>query len=177
MGRMDGGTSGPEEQGHTDGPGGDRRSREARDHGAPAGSGGPEDSRDPVGSGDSLESGDPAGSGGPALEAVMHGARALVLADLAARGVAEPEVVSLLEDAVSSRRWWLRQWPDGAPYVPGLLAQDVQDALLETRGRWPLCPRCEEPHALAVEPELGEDPHWVCEARGDAVAPLGSLGA
>jgi hypothetical protein len=78
---------------------------------------------------------------------------------------------------VSSRRWWLRQWPDGAPYVSGLLAQDVQDALLETRGRWPLCPRCEEPHALAVEPELGEDPHWVCEARGDAVAPLGSLGA
>src|SRR4051812_10774610 len=100
------------------------------------------------------------------LEAVVHGARALVLADLAARDVAEAGIVSLLEDAVSKRRWWLQQWPDGAEYVPGLLAQDVQDALMETHGRWPLCPHCEEPHALAVEPELGADPHWVCEARG-----------
>jgi hypothetical protein len=166
MGRMDGGTSGPEERGHADGPG------DGPDPGgAPGGSG------EGRGFGDAQEPGDGADAAGPGLEAVMHGARALVLADLAARGVAEPEVVSLLEDAVSSRRWWLRQWPDGAPYVSGLLAQDVQDALLETRGRWPLCPRCEEPHALAVEPELGEDPHWVCEARGDAVAPLGSLGA
>ncbi|MBY8878854.1 hypothetical protein [Actinacidiphila acidipaludis] len=110
------------------------------------------------------------------LEAVMHAARALVLADLAARDVAEAGIVSLLEDAVSKRRWWLQQWPDGAAFVPGLLAQDVQDALMETHGRWPLCPHCEEPHALAVEPELGEDPHWVCEARGEAVAAVGSLG-
>ncbi|MEE4546822.1 hypothetical protein V2S66_33260 [Streptomyces sp. V4-01] len=117
------------------------------------------------------------GAAGDALEAVLHGARALVLADLAARDVAGPDVVSVLEDAVSSRRWWLGQWPDGAGFVPGLVAQDVQDALLETRGRWPLCPYCEDPHALAVEPELGEDPHWVCEARGEAVAPVGSLGA
>jgi hypothetical protein len=117
------------------------------------------------------------GAAGAELEAVVHGARAQVLADLTARDVAGPDVVSLLEDAVSSRRWWLRQWPDGAGYVPGLLAQDVQDALMETHGRWPLCPHCEEPHALAVEPELGEDPHWVCEARGEAVAPVGSLGA
>jgi hypothetical protein len=108
-------------------------------------------------------------------EAVLHGARALVLADLTARDVAQADIVSLLEDAVSKRRWWLRQWPDGAAYVAGLLAQDVQDALLETYGRWPLCPACEEPHALAVEPELGEDPHWVCEARGEAVAAVGSL--
>jgi hypothetical protein len=112
-----------------------------------------------------------------AMEAVMHGARALVLADLTARDVAEAAIVSLLEDAVSKRRWWLQQWPDGAAYVPGLLAQDVQDALMETHGRWPLCPHCADPHALAVEPELGPDPHWVCEARGEAVAAVGSLGA
>lgn len=114
-------------------------------------------------------------------EEVLHAARALVLADLTARGVAEvaaahlPEAVSLLEDALSRRRWWLEQWADGAPYVAGLLAQDMQDALMERYGRWPLCPVCAEPHALSVEPELGADPHWVCEARGEAVAPLGSL--
>jgi hypothetical protein len=114
--------------------------------------------------------------GAPADEAVLHAARALVLADLTARDVAGPAVVSLVEDAVASRRWWLAQWPAGADYVAGLVAQDVQDALLETHGRWPLCPHCDDPHALAVEPELGADPHWVCEARGEAVAPVGSLG-
>jgi len=119
----------------------------------------------------------------PTAEAVLHGARALVLADLTAPGAADvtaghmPEAVSLLEDALSRRRWWLEQWADGAAYVPGLLAQDVQDALMERYGRWPLCPTCEDPHALAVEPELGADPHWVCEARGEVVAPVGSLGA
>jgi hypothetical protein len=112
----------------------------------------------------------------PADESVLHAARALVLADLQARGATAPETVSLLEEAVSSRRWRLEQWSDGAPYVPGLLAQDVQDALLETYGRWPLCPHCDDPHALAVEPELGPDPHWVCEAVGEAIAPVGSLG-
>jgi hypothetical protein len=110
------------------------------------------------------------------METVLHDARARVLADLRARDAADAEVVSLLEAALSKRRWWLEQWPQGAEFVPGLLAQDVQDALLETRGRWPLCPRCDDPHALAVEPELGADPHWVCEARGEAVAPVGALG-
>ncbi|MFG1809947.1 hypothetical protein [Streptomyces sp. NPDC049040] len=109
-------------------------------------------------------------------EAVLHTARALVLADLTARDIAGPAVVSLVEDAVAERRWWLDQWPDGAEFVPGLVAQDVQDALLETYGRWPLCPHCEDAHALAVEPELGADPHWVCEARGEAIAPVGALG-
>ena len=58
-------------------------------------------------------------------EDVLHAARAAVLADLAAQGVADaatahmPEAVSLLEDALSRRRWWLEQWPDGAEYVPG----------------------------------------------------------
>lgn len=119
---------------------------------------------------------DPADQPGAPAEAVLHAARALVLADLTARDVAGPAAVSLVEDAVASRRWWLAQWPAGADYVAGLVAQDVQDALLETYGRWPLCPQCDDPHALAVEPELGADPHWVCEARGESVAPVGSLG-
>ena len=109
------------------------------------------------------------------LEAALHGARARVLADLAAGDVADPEVVSLVEDAVSHRRWWVGQWPDGAAFVTGLVAQDVQDALLERRGRWPLCPACSDPHALDVEPELGADPHWVCGNNGTVVAPVGGL--
>ncbi|MFE6489925.1 hypothetical protein ACFVGN_44315, partial [Streptomyces sp. NPDC057757] len=76
--------------------------------------------------------------------------------------------------AVTHRRWWLEQWPDGTEYVLGLVAQDVQDALLEAYGRWPLCTGCAadgDPHALSVEPELGPEPHWVCGKQGAVVAP------
>ncbi|PYC85411.1 hypothetical protein C7C46_06630 [Streptomyces tateyamensis] len=112
-------------------------------------------------------------------ETALHAARALILADLAARDVADAAVVSLVEEAVAQRRWWVEQWPQGAEFVVGLVAQDVQDALLEGYGRWPLCEACAagdgELHALSVEPELGPDPHWVCGKEGVAVAPVGSL--
>jgi hypothetical protein len=114
------------------------------------------------------------------LEQALHAARALVLADLAAEEVAQADIVSLVEDAVAHRRWWVKQWPQGAEYVAGLVAQDVQDALLERYGRWPLCPVCtrdRELHALEVEPELGPDPHWVCAKTAVAVARVGSLGS
>ncbi|NBM20784.1 hypothetical protein [Streptomyces sp. GC420] len=113
------------------------------------------------------------------LEQALHMARALVLADLVAGRVAEAEVVSLVEESVSHRRWWAEQWPEGVEYVAGLVAQDVQDALLERYGRWPLCPVCADgdPHALDVEPELGPAPHWVCAKVAVRVAPVGSLGA
>ncbi|MFE1957200.1 hypothetical protein [Streptomyces sp. NPDC059479] len=123
------------------------------------------------------------------LERVLHSARALVLADLIAGDVARAEVVSLVEESVSHRRWWVEQWPEGAAYVAGLVAQDVQDALMERYGRWPLCPVCaetegvetdgaeSEPHALDVEPELGPDPHWVCGKAGVVIAAVGSLGS
>jgi hypothetical protein len=112
------------------------------------------------------------------LEQALHAARALVLADLAAGRVAEAGVVSMVEESVVQRRWWVEQWPDGVPYVAGLVAQDVQDALLERYGRWPLCPVCEDgdPHALDVEPELGPDPRWVCHQAGVRVAAVGALG-
>ncbi|WP_310962327.1 hypothetical protein [Nocardioides terrisoli] len=109
--------------------------------------------------------------------ATLH-ARARVLHDLEATGVAEPSIVSLLEDAVSDRTWWVSQWAEGRDYVVGLVAQDVQDALLETRGRWPLCPVCDsdDPHALHVDPDLGgPDPAWVCERAGIRVASVGEL--
>jgi hypothetical protein len=113
------------------------------------------------------------------LEQALHAARALVLADLVAGEVAEADVVSLVEESVAQRRWWVEQWPDGAPFVAGLVAQDVQDALLERYGRWPLCPVCAvgDPHALDVAPELGADPHWVCSEAGVKVAAVGSLGS
>ncbi|MGV9450108.1 hypothetical protein [Streptomyces sp. NPDC003635] len=113
------------------------------------------------------------------LEQALHAARALVLADLVADQVAEADVVSLVEDSVTQRRWWVEQWPAGAEFVAGLVAQDVQDALLERYGRWPLCPVCGagDPHALDVEPELGPDPHWVCHKAGVRVASVGSLGS
>lgn len=135
------------------------------------------------------------------LEEALHTARAMILADLMAADVSDADTVSLVEEAVAHRRWWVEQWPDGAPFVPGLVAQDVQDALLDRYGRWPLCPLCGAggadtagggevatvdelgagngggPHALDVEPELGEDPHWVCVRTATAVARVGELGA
>ncbi|MGW6897652.1 hypothetical protein [Streptomyces sp. NBC_00624] len=111
------------------------------------------------------------------LEQALHTARALVMADLTAGDVAEAEIVSLVEDAVTHRRWWVEQWPDGVEYLVGLVAQDVQDALLERYGRWPLCPVCDagDPHALDVEPELGPDPRWVCTKATVMVARVGGL--
>ncbi len=108
---------------------------------------------------------------------LIFGARALVLADLESRGCATPEAVSALEDSMSQRTWWAQQWPEGAQYVAGLVAQDVQDALFETSGRWPVCLTCEGPeHSLYIQPDLGgPDPVWVCEESGQEVAPLGKL--
>jgi hypothetical protein len=106
-------------------------------------------------------------------------ARALVLHDLVACGMDSPRSVSIMDDVLTERRWWVDQWPDGAAYVACLVAQDVQEALLEEVGRWPLCGlRHEEddrPHELRVAPDLGEDPHWVCEEEGLVVAPVGAL--
>ncbi|MGZ4616650.1 MAG: hypothetical protein ACXV4A_13945 [Actinomycetes bacterium] len=107
-------------------------------------------------------------------------ARALVLHDLAARGLDSAQTVSIVDEVLIQRRWWVEQWPDGAAYVACLVAQDVQEALLETVGRWPLCrghheDEDAEPHELRVTPDLGEDPHWVCEEAGTVVARVGAL--
>ena len=114
----------------------------------------------------------------------LFAARARVLRDLAAYGLDTPVTVSMLDDVLTSRRWWLDQWPDGAAYVACLVAQDVQEALLEAVGRWPICVRPHidpdepvAPHELRVAPDLGEDPHWVCEEDGAVVASVGGLDA
>ncbi|KAA1421381.1 hypothetical protein F0U44_03515 [Nocardioides humilatus] len=117
---------------------------------------------------------------------VIFEARASVLADLEARGVATAGTVSVLDEACSQRRWWIEQWPEGADFVAGLIAQDVQDALVDEHGRtgptglWPLCQRCDDVplHALHIEPDLGgPDPTWVCDESGTEVAALGRLGS
>ncbi|GAA5155408.1 hypothetical protein GCM10023340_40600 [Nocardioides marinquilinus] len=101
-----------------------------------------------------------------------------MLADLTARKLATPHAVSALEDACDSRQWWASQWPEGAVFVAGLVAQDVQDALLESVGRWPVCLQCDDgpPHSLYIQPDLGgPDPVWVCEETGEIAAALGFL--
>lgn len=107
-------------------------------------------------------------------------ARGRVLADLRARGADTRAAVSALEEALSRRGWWVDQWPEGAAYVVGLVAQDVQDALVDAgadTARWPECPSCAGPvHALHVSPDLGgPDPVWVCEETGEVLAGLGAL--
>lgn len=80
----------------------------------------------------------------------------------------------MLLACVEGRRWWLREWPDGAPYLLCLLAQDVQEVVQVADRTWPRCPEHGD-HALVVEPDLGTDPFWVCERSGLPVAPVGSL--
>ena len=109
---------------------------------------------------------------------VFLAARARVLADLEARQQATATVVSVLEEAVAARRWWAEQWPEGEMYVAGLVAQDVQDAVVDAGGRWPECPVCPGApvHALQIQPDLGgPDPVWVSEESGTPVAELGRL--
>lgn len=114
----------------------------------------------------------------PMTTDVILEVRAHVLHDLAARGLDSAPVVDVLEDALTERRWWVEQWPDGADFVAGQLAQDVQDRLLDAGlGRWPRCRSCDETttHELRIEPELGAEPQWVCEKSGITVAALGAL--
>lgn len=109
-------------------------------------------------------------------EALLR-ARAQVLHDLQARGLADATSVSILEVALAERAWWVDQWAAGIDYLSGLVAQDVQDALYDQAARWPLCTGCEvvAEHSLRVDPELGADPHWVCEGSGTLVAAVGRL--
>lgn len=108
----------------------------------------------------------------------LMSARARILHDLQYGGYADARGVSILEEALAERHWWVNEWPAGAAYVAGQVAQDVQDALLDTADRWPLCATCDRTevvHELRIEPELGEDPHWVCQRSGIVVATLGEL--
>jgi hypothetical protein len=86
-----------------------------------------------------------------------------------------PAYPELVARAVEGRRWWLAEWPDGAPHVLCLLAQDVQELVQETSDPlWPACPEHPD-HPLLVEPDLGPDPFWVCHRTGLPLAAVGSL--
>jgi hypothetical protein len=112
--------------------------------------------------------------------AVLLAARAAILADLRARALDDVDAVSALEDAMAQRRWWAEQWPEGEVYVAGLVAQDVQDALLDAGRRWPECRGCDDDgplHTLSIQPDLGgPDPIWVCDEGGLQAGRLGELG-
>lgn len=108
----------------------------------------------------------------------MLATRAFVLHDLQACGLDAAPVVDVVDDVIRERRWWVDQWPDGASFVAGQVAQDVQDRLLDGGlGRWPRCTACDETefHELHIQPDLGPDPQWVCEKAGIRVASLGEL--
>lgn len=115
------------------------------------------------------------------LTDALLAARARVVRDLAAYGLDTAPAVSVLDAVVASRRWWVEQWPEGAAYIACLVAQDVQEQLAETLGRWPMCcvPHSPDadvaPHELRVSPDLGADPQWVCEEDGVVVAAVGAL--
>jgi hypothetical protein len=108
------------------------------------------------------------------LEAALAEARARVLHDLSATLPTTPVVIDVLDVAVRDRRVWAEPWPEGADFVTCLVAQDVQEALTRSVGRWPQC-RVSGEHTLHVEPDLGDDPHWICEDCAAVVAPIGGL--
>ena len=102
-----------------------------------------------------------------AYDAVQH--------DLQATGSWDAATEELLADSARHREWWLGQWPEGAAFVTGLLAQDVQERVHEARNRqWPVCPEHAD-HPLFVEPDLGADAFWVCHRTGLPCAPIGCL--
>ncbi|WP_127784166.1 hypothetical protein [Rhodococcus sp. X156] len=105
--------------------------------------------------------------------ALLH-ARAVVLHDIVACGADVPGIVDVLDAAVHEREWWVRRWPEGMQFLAGQVAQDVQDRLVDTEGRWPPCP-VHPDEALQLEPPLGADPRWVCGRGCGEVAALGAL--
>lgn len=112
-------------------------------------------------------------SADPVLDAACDAVRR----DLEATGACNDAAVEWLALCTRERGWWLAQWPGGAAYVVGLLAQDVQEAVHEHADRqWPLCPDHAD-HPLYVEPDLGPDAFWVCHRSGLPCAPIGQLPA
>lgn len=105
-------------------------------------------------------------------------ARAAALRDLGAYGFDDARIVSMLDDVVAQRRWWLDQWPEGEAFLPGLIAQDLQDTLLDAGTYWPQCRTCDGDvvHCLHVDPPLDANPSWVCDEGAVIVAAIGTLG-
>ena len=108
------------------------------------------------------------------VDDALADARARLLHDLSATTQTTPSVVNALEDVLQQRREWARPWPDGAAFITCLAAQDLQEELEGMHGPWPMC-RFDGSHRLHVEPDLGEDPRWVCEDCAAVVAPVGEL--
>ncbi len=108
------------------------------------------------------------------VDEALARARSQLLNDLSATIRTTPDVIDALDDAIQERRSWAQPWPEGAAFLTCLLAQDLQEALAGVVGRWPSC-RMNGEHQLHVEPDLGEDPQWVCEDCAVVAAPVGNL--
>ncbi len=106
--------------------------------------------------------------------AALLRARALVLRDIVACGADVHGIVDVLDAAVREREWWVQRWPEGIEFLAGQVAQDVQDRLVDTEGRWPPCPQHPD-EALQLEPPMGADPHWICGRGCGEIAALGEL--
>jgi len=108
------------------------------------------------------------------VDTALNEARSRLLHDLSATVRTTPQVVDVLEEVIEQRRAWAAPWPDGAVFLTCLVAQDLQETAAPMLGRWPAC-RMNGEHQLHVEPDLGEDPNWVCEDCGQVAAPIGDL--
>jgi hypothetical protein len=108
------------------------------------------------------------------IDEALSEARARLVHDLSSTKADQPRCVDVVDGVVHERRSWLEQWPDGAAFITCLVAQDVKEELAGVIGRWPQCPTTPG-HELQVEPDLGEDPHWVCEDCALPVARVGEL--
>lgn len=106
-----------------------------------------------------------------ALAAAATGVRR----DLERTGRCRRRALRALEESLAHRQWWVSAWPEGADHLPGLVAQDVQEAVqAQLDAHWPPCPEHRD-HALFVEPDLGPDAFWVCHRTGLPVATIGGL--
>jgi hypothetical protein len=108
-------------------------------------------------------------------EEAIAAAALMLRTDLDNTGLLSPATLAALDHVLAERRAWVDAWPDGAEHVPGLVAQDVQEAVHERIDPgWPRCPEHLD-HPLFIEPDLGPDPFWVCYLSGLPVAPVGGL--
>ncbi len=108
------------------------------------------------------------------IDDALNEARARLLHDLSATSSDQPRCIDVLDTILHERRLWLELWPGGAPFITCLIAQDLKEQLAPVIGRWPRCPR-DRAHVLHVDPDLGDDPHWVCEDCRTQVARVGEL--
>ncbi|MEO8329587.1 MAG: hypothetical protein ABI586_06255 [Candidatus Nanopelagicales bacterium] len=108
------------------------------------------------------------------VDQALADARSRLLHDLGSTTAVTNIHVDALENALTARRAWVEPWPEGVAFLACLVAQDLQESLVDVAGRWPMC-RADGSHQLHVEPDLGDDPRWVCQECSIVAGPVGGL--